>query len=63
MEWPLSEIDNAILEFENLVNNPKNLMYKMSEVTSELNERGDFGDLDDHEYLNKVRNIIKTRTK
>ena len=63
IEWPLEQIDDAIKEFENIVYNPKNLMYKMSEVIGELNERGDFGDLDDHEYLNKVRNIIKTKIK
>ena len=61
--FDLLEIDEAIKYFEDFVFNPNNLMYKMNETLCELNENGDYPELDDDDDYDRVRAIIEEKLK
>ena len=60
-EWPLDKIDEAIEKFESIVFNPHNLQYKMCETLCELNEKGEFVEMETEAEYQKVRNIITNK--
>jgi hypothetical protein len=63
MDWELDQIDEAIKYFEDLVFNPKNLMYKLNESVIEFTNAGIDIDLDEEEDYDKVRTKINEKLK
>jgi hypothetical protein len=60
-DFELDELDCAIEHFKKIVFNPKNLMYKMNEVMTELTTLNPDIDLDEENDYNMVRKTIDAR--
>jgi len=62
-EWDFTDanLDIAIARYTEIVFNKENLYYKMPVITRELNQKGEYHDLDSESDYLKVRTLINQR--